>query len=389
MLFFYTDKQSYMEYELCNIIIFNNNIDISDNIQIFDIHTKQLITQKKIEKKDNTYQYNLKNINSGLYGITLDQEYFHPLIIKNSKTKNKVLFLFNTNTWQAYNVFEGKSYYRNYDYPDPKNNRRIPISVSFHRPFYNNFPNEICISDEIKKYLLENKIKINHSIILEIIFYSYLKSLHINFEVCCDRDLEDLNYIKKFKNIIICGHAEYWTFKMLDNLNAFHNVYNNNIINFAGNISYRLVVFKDNLLNKRSQIFNQRTPRFKILPHELFKVWYNGDGFNTYDHYVILEKEHPIFNNIDGQLIGKRISGYETDKVINKDLEKYILARGNNPISRQDKETKCKGGGNLIIIEDEHKKLISVGSVYFVSEVNECIELQTLIKNIFNYFGML
>lgn len=146
---------------------------------------------------------------TGWYALQLKKgsQVFHCSIFirpKPDRVRKKIVILFSTNTWNAYNYWGGQSLYtRNYT-PD----------ISFLRPQLLADPFLVPSIDNLSyAYQAANKDRYLadwlHQSGYEVDAYS-MTDLH-----------EDAEWLKNYTLAIISTHAEYWTPKMMDHLNEF------------------------------------------------------------------------------------------------------------------------------------------------------------------------
>lgn len=340
------------------------------NLQILDIHpinnknTKITINDYKIiyEKNDieTTYQstpkfafaegcnwsttYSFKldtlHLKSDVYMIRLFNKstFFNlPLIIKSKTPSTKNIILMNTNTWQAYNKFGGANLYR-YSIDDKKykiKNGKMTSKLSYDRPYIKPFNGKI---DYFNLYINSNKdtkYKGIHIIYNELVFLRWCKLQNIEYEVITDYDLHYDYNINLYKNLILCGHPEYWTTHMIDIVFDFQKYFNGNIISLGGNSIYRKIDIHNNYihptLNKQqsSTVSYTWTKNKKYINRikNIVGNLYNQDGYGNYYDYTVKNPSHWIFNGLDLKYNSKickscKPLGHELDKIIHSNVEK-------------------------------------------------------------------
>ena len=191
-------------FNICNLQIFNihpstnkiRHISIDDYKIIYEkkgIKTKQQSTPAYSFAEGcnwtTTYSFKLnQNLKSDMYiiklynGLTI---HYLILLIKNRTPSAKNIVLMNTNTWQAYNNFDGASLYT-YTSPHKKyflDTNRPSTQVSYQRPF----PKQ---SSMILNYIqLGQKYKGLHIVYSELIFLKWCKLNNIQYDITTDYDL--------------------------------------------------------------------------------------------------------------------------------------------------------------------------------------------------------
>lgn len=202
-VFLHADKQGEKKVKLYNI---NGEVvdEILTNLMPQNINDTAYLWKKGFNYNQ-TFQYNPKNLKSGVYFF----ENSSPFIVKNPAQKNEVLIVYPSNTVNAYNKRGGRSAYTN----------PIGAILSFKRPA------------EIQSYTKP--------------FLEWLPSQNIKADYVCDADLEEYNTIKNYKKIVIIGHSEYWTIKARKNFDRFVNEGRNALI-LSGNTMWWQVRYVQN-----------------------------------------------------------------------------------------------------------------------------------------------
>ncbi|MGE5401722.1 MAG: N,N-dimethylformamidase beta subunit family domain-containing protein [Ignavibacteriales bacterium] len=128
--------------------------------------------------------------------------------VKDKNTKNRVIVVCHTNTYQAYNMFGGKSVYPAYSSGGGSGiSENFSERLSFFRPFNRNQHNGI---NRGSFYAYDAKL------------IRWLEEEGYDVDVMSDTDLDmDLAYLKMHKVLMLTGHSEYWSRAMRDNVVAF------------------------------------------------------------------------------------------------------------------------------------------------------------------------
>lgn len=152
--------------------------------------------------------------------------------VKDKNTTNRLLVVCHTNTYQAYNMFGGKSNYPAYSSEGgPGMSYNYSNKLSFFRPFN-----------------LNNHIKVNRGS-----FYAYdaklikwLEEEGYDVDVVSDTDLDrDSLYLSRHKVLLIAGHSEYWSRKMRQNVEDFLNK-GGHFMCLSGNTCWWQMRYEDN-----------------------------------------------------------------------------------------------------------------------------------------------
>jgi len=368
------------------------------------------------------------NFKPGLYSLHLqstnqpDNNYRLTFLISTKPEdygkKSNMLVLASTNTWQAYNVWGGRSRYRNFEDPIISNlkTKLRDFAIKY-------FPESI--KDQIKK-LLKSQIvitqkdhpeawqfrplsirrphpncSINQTDVLSP-FTSHLAGGEWRLLAWLERENFSYDFISgfefhqnkeissKYKIIILSTHCEYWSKQMFEQLKNFHKN-GGMILNLSGNSIYREVEF--------DQAGNMRcvSLRFSESAEDesaLLAVRFDMKGYQTSSPFKVKKPDHWIFkgtgleagnifseyslnkpfankknlSTYDPTKPGIKIkdklkkdggSGWETDKITKtapNDVE--LLAKGLNP---------HKGGADMIIREPKDGRgiVFSASSITF------------------------
>lgn len=304
---------------------------------------------------------------SGLYFIKLTNIlstiYYLPLIIKNNRYDNKLLVISNTNTWNAYNTWNGDdgglSFYSQYQNNDINSRflhgTRTVKRLTFHRPL-------ATISNEIASWMNNNPYnqkKWSHLLYNESLMYLFLLDNSINYDLINDYDMHTLN-IDKYKNykmIMMHGHPEYWSENALINLNKLAQN-GTNIGYFGGNGLYWKTEFLNkNLIECRKDYTEHEFDLKKggvwknlklenenyLTTPKLLGIWCNSlkYTFTEFENFHITNN-HFILQGVDNEFgkktlssrtdaDGEGISGWEVDDTtLTPEYNKYKIATAPN-----------------------------------------------------------
>lgn len=391
---------------------------------------------------EKSFSYTLpSNVESGIYSILLEsknqEEFAIPFIVSTSPEaygqNSKLLVLASTNTWQSYNLWGGRSRYRNFedfnskDFLDrltwkgiivrklvmhlpesikkalkkllgiikPQNNSWVHDRLSIRRPFIN------CS--------LEGKSALepftNHLAAAEWRVLAWLEKENIAYDFVSGAELNsNPNLLGCYQAVIFSSHCEYWSRKMYQAVNDFHNNHGLWILNISGNTMYREIeFFKDGSTRCTSLHFTDSCAD----ETQLLGVRFTELDYASCAPYRILKKQHWVFNDIpcsendnffgglslnqnttrkysrydpgrpgmEYGLSGMGSSGWETDK-LSKTAPKDIIcvAKGMN-----------KGGGADMVVRESHGNrggLFSASSLIYGGSLLIDSVSATMVKNV-------
>lgn len=427
MLEIYTDKLSYTKNECVNIYINNSNPDF--NVEISIINFNNIV----IYKSNCTAETQISNINCFAEGcnwninkkVNLDFNFddnipniyfikitnsnnefaFSPFII--NRYLHKKVVICNTNTWNAYNLYGGASFYKNTlsDYKSKylevnKNNKAGSIVNSFKRPL-------ISFTNSIYNILNNEEMEKEHLIYGESILWKFLYENNYKFDLIIDSDVENINNIINRNIIFLNCHPEYWSHKMFYNLNKTVKK-GSNLIYLGGNGIWRKIILKEDRIEKlgypfcnknlniyqnvlSDDLFAKNKP-LDIEPYNLLGMFYDNrnDSKNYYSYKCMLD--HPIFVNtgikkdeiFGTEYIKLKPSGHESDKINHKylknedNIDRPLLAKGLN---------KFEDGGEITIFNIYNSKVFSCGSIPFT----RCLideKVKNMIINVIENFSI-
>lgn len=364
-----------------------------------------------------------ENAVPGIYSLLLEAEgqeaFAIPMVVSTTKNKrgklSKLLVLASTNTWQSYNIWGGRSRYRNFEFN--ANNgftnlnsakykfkmavaKRLPLSMksmirrvlkhgleseaykyrrlSVIRPFTN------CSLEDENVY---NHFT-NHLAAGEWRILAWLEREKIDYDIVSGADLHrDPDLLRNYRAVLLSTHCEYWSREMYEGLKTHHQDNDLWILNLSGNTMYREIeFFEDGSTRCVSLSFaNSCGDESKILG-----VRFTEDDLSTCAPYKIIKPDHWIFKNIPNTekidifgerslnrstpkkysrydpgrpgdkvgLVGSGASGWETDKISRTAPKNLVLiAKGLNK----------KGGADMVIREPNgsHGGMFSASSITF------------------------
>lgn len=361
----------------------------------------------------------------GIYSLLLRSEgsddFAIPFVVSTPPSErgkaSKLLVLASTNNWQTYNIWGGRSRYRNFEVNDSKEYgnftlsypRRLAVSILQRMPL----GLQSIIRNTLKKLVrkdppawMREKLSIkrpftncsleegdpsrpvtNHLAAGEWRLLSWLEREGYGYDIITGYELHhDRDPLCNYKAIILSTHCEYWSPNMYEKLKEFHERHRGWILNISGNSIYREVdFFDDGSVRCTSLSFRDSCTD----ETQLLGVRFTDSDYSTCAPYKITDPTHWAFNNIpvsksrlfgglsliqntakhtsrldpgrpgaEGGLDGCGASGWETDK-LSKTAPKDIvtIAKGCNPY----------GGADMVVREPNGERggLFSASSLVF------------------------
>jgi N,N-dimethylformamidase len=330
---------------------------------------------------------------SGIYAarcadLNGDETYIVFVVKPSAHQRGDFAVLANTNTWNAYNGWGGRS-----KYSTPP-----AAQLSFERPN----PATAPLDDG----------QINHLTRSELWILNWLEDAGYKLDLYSDYDFHlGIDGMASYKALILTTHPEYWTLQMLDNLEKYVQQ-GGKLLYLGGNGVFEKVEFNNEassltLLNgdpasdrPKSFLRNLNPPRSE---RGILGVAFRFDNYMTFAPYRVLESDHRFFVGTglaNGDLIGQTginggaASGWEMDTSEAGNAPDgatvsatgpddrgsapdnvQVLARGDNPGYGADMICYETGGGGFVF---------SAGSLTFGGSLVQDAHLQAVIRNILN-----
>lgn len=459
-IYAYTDKLSYKPDETVNVYV-NSSIsyscsliknglnraivsDLGNYPPIYQYIPDDLFVDKGVNwYKAFTFTIPA-DIQSGLYSLFFNsvqhnKSYSLSLIISpnhnatNPKNK-RILVLSSSNNWQTYNIWGGRSRYRNFENPSISSLKQklwtlgirfLPESIksaikkslgekailsvkdhpnafqfkklSIKRPHPNCSIYDQDVYSEFTSHLAAGEWRVLAWLEREGFEYDLISG----YELHCNPAI-----LNNYKTFILSTHSEYWSKEMFSSLKKFYES-GGSILNLSGNSIYREIeFFDDGSLRCVSLRFNDTAED----ESQLIGVRFDMRGYGSCAPFVVKHPEHWAFNgsnlkandlfaqkslnhnvknlkssfNIDpasspglANLIGNGGSGWETDKLTTAAPKDFILlAKGKN---------KNNGGADMIIRETTGKGIIfSASSITFGGSLLIDRPASMIVKNVLN-----
>ena len=361
----------------------------------------------------------------GIYSLLLEAEgqesFAIPFIVSTPAGKcghrAKLLVLASTNTWQSYNLWGGRSRYRNFedghsaDYitldesiwirlkrlvvrslpppliqllrtilgkSKPKSGDWKFRRLSIRRPFTN------CSLEDETPF----RPFCNHLAAGEWRLLAWLEREQVPYDIISGYELHaQPELLQHYRAIVLSTHCEYWTREMYEGLKDYHEQHRLWILNISGNTLYRQIEFFEDGSTRCVSLSFHKTCADET---QILGVRFSENDYGTCAPYKTLLPEHWIFDGVPFRennktfgglslnqntpktytrydpgrpglqhgLTGMGASGWETDKLSKTapgDIQ--VVAKGVNR----------KGGGDMVIREpDGHRGgMFSASSVCF------------------------
>jgi len=371
----------------------------------------------------NTIKYKIPDdAETGLFSLKLTSfknvEYSITFIVQPKiyqDNNKKILVLASTNNWQTYNIWGGRSRYRNFENPKttrlvnnlktfglrfiPENIKTLTKkilrkhtvvtikdhphafqfrSLSIRRPHPNCSINEESVMNKFTSHLAPGEWRVT----------SWLEREGFKYDMISGYELHhNPDMLKNYDVLILSTHCEYWSTEMFYSLKEFYNN-GGSILNLSGNSIYREVEFLD---NGNLRCTSLRFADSAEDESQVVSVRFDMRGYGSCSPYKVVKADHWVFKGTDLQngnlfaqhslnhptdkavkhfeedpasspgmavLTGDGGSGWETDKITSTaPKDSVLLAKGTN--SR-------KGGADMVIRESNGKGIMfSASSITF------------------------
>ncbi|MFN0146864.1 MAG: N,N-dimethylformamidase beta subunit family domain-containing protein [Dehalococcoidia bacterium] len=300
--------------------------------------------------------------------------------------RGEIALLANTNTWNAYNDYGGRSKYT----------KPVGATLSFARPNAQISPLELSVID--------------HLLRAELWLHNWLEDEGYKVDMFADADLHNgISNFSDYKAVILSTHPEYWSAPMLDELEAYIAA-GGSVLYLGGNGIFECVELDlandrmicmggDNSRNRDDFYFrNLNPPRSE---RAVLGVAYRYDNFLTFGPFQVLAAGHRLFQGTglrNGDPIGATgingggASGWEMDTSIaglrppgvivsangaddrgTPPANLVVLARGTNPGFGADMTVYDTPAGG---------RVFSAASISFVGSLIGDANLQRIVKNV-------
>lgn len=345
-----------------------------------------------------------------------------PLAVCTSATRrgtgNRLLLLVSTTTWQSYNIWGGRSRYRNFELGGHSAflaNRPASLRARAERYVYTRFPRSFV--DFLRRLLGRTGAEggreawryrpltvnrpfphcaldqpgpherfINHLAAGEWRLAAWLEREGVGYDVASLHELHyDPDLLDTYDAVILSTHCEYWSREMFEALRTHHEEHGLWVLNLSGNSIYREIEFLDSGATRWKGVFHETCADEAAL----LGVRLSVSSYGTAAPYKVRKPRHWVFKGLDvrrgsllgadslnrwvplprpgydpgrpgtaGGLRGRGASGWEADALVGTappDCE--VVARGANP-----------GGGAAMVVRAPAGKrggMFSASSILF------------------------
>ena len=369
------------------------------------------------------------DVKPGLYSILLvddnQSSFAIPMVVStpcDNKTNNKLMVLASTSTWQAYNIWGGRSRYLNFEHCESDQQSKKPDTFSFKklyiqfvrlvkkvlpnklilliRYYFNTSPEQalpwmfdrLSIRRPFTNCDLEgdkwDEPFINHLAGGEWRVLAWLERQGIEYNIMSCWELQNKpEMLKGNSALLISTHCEYWSCDMFKVVKQYHESNGLWIINLGGNTMFREIEhYDDGSLRLVSTSFkNSCSDETKLIG-----VRFTDLDYGTCAPYKAVDANHWVFDGADlnananifgenslnrsispinkrtnpgrpaqgGGLVGQGASGWETDKLSISAPKDFRLVA---------KGTNPDGGADMIVREplSDRGGVFSASSIVF------------------------
>lgn len=216
--------------------------------------------------------------------ISGDQS-FIPFVVRNDSYTSPLIFISETNTAQAYNLFLGEDFYH-----DNSNSTSLPgraFKISFDRPYASGGGSEMLLWEyQLVRFIEKNGYDVSYA---------------------TDTDLDaNANLVLNRKGIIIPGHSEYWSKPMRDHVDYAISK-GVSLAVLGGNAVYRQVRFENG-----NQPGSSNTTRRVVVSYDQpasLDPLFNPNDTSTWPNTALQERKNPGPNRPEQSTIGSMWSG--------------------------------------------------------------------------------
>ena len=318
-----------------------------------------------------------QDLKSGYYMAVVDQgnmnASFAFIVRPHDEDKTKIAIVAATNTWNAYNGWNGGSFYRGVTGSECLSINYAPF-ISTKRPMPQRFP---VVPGSPGDHLLE----------AELMIPKWLEKNDHDYVVYSDYDLNKyLHILDNHEIVILPSHPEYYTREMYDAVQT-HVDRGGDVLSLGGNVMYYRVTMKDDKIEKYTNsqkhemdgqyggFWSQHLDRS---PAALIGNEYDARDYATHAPFKVTKADHWIFSGTglkNGDLFADKGSGHEIDVVTDKTPANAIsIAKGQNPNGY---------GADMVWIDHAGGgKTFAVGSISFSYTLGKDSRLDIVMNNV-------
>ena len=304
-----------------------------------------------------------------------------PLIVS-AASRQPVIVVASTNSWNAYNHFGGLSNYTYGGIPYPLAVFDKVLRLTSFRwrigdrhwfpiiPLPEKRPN-LAVHEDLASITSSEPQSLSHLMRGEANLITLLERDGIDYSIVSDRDYVERVSLTGVKLVVFNTHPEYWSEETLGRLQETLNAAVNVAV-FGGNTGYRQV----QLLKDAIAVTCQATKQGPIA--RIVGLYYNALGYNSRAGFRTLRPLHWCFEGLElrmGDVWGEAAgaSGYETDKICGGSTDIDVLAVGTN------------AEGPAYLVCRKHPSgafLINAGSVAFTDGLLRDAHLSAIVANV-------
>jgi len=387
-----------------------------------------------------TFSYQIPDsARPGLYSLYLEPDtgepFAIPLVVSTPPNeygkKNRLLVLASTNTWQSYNLWGGRSRYRNFEesasgqflkgprflprYWIRKTGQMLPAGIRniLLRILKQSQPawkfRKLTIKRPMTNCRLEDdspmKSFTNHLAGGEWRLLAWLERENIGYDMVSGFELhQDPDLLKAYDAIILSTHCEYWSVPMYMGIKKYHQQNGLWILNLSGNSIYREVDFETDGSMRCTSLFFEKSCEDET---QLVGVRFTETDYGTAAPYKAVQPGHWIFENTGMKdkkavfggtclnqntdkdyerydpgrpgfktgLKGTGASGWECDKLSRSARKHFsLVAKGCNP----------RGGAHMVVREPQSSRggVFSASSITFTGSLLVDDVCSGIVKNV-------
>lgn len=345
--------------------------EVIEELGQYDSQHQQVPDGKFVEtglEWNKSFEYSIPySATPGLYSILLEsngcEPFAIPFIVSTPKgdygKRSKCLVLASTNTWQSYNLWGGRSRYRNLEDGSVLDFRTQAQINRVNNPLLNKikscFPS--AIKNLIKRVMgtsspsttwMHNKMTIrrpftncqlegntpfepftNHLGGGEWRVLAWLEREGIEFDIVSGAELHNSpELLQHYHAVVLSTHCEYWSKKMYDALKNFHQDNGLWIVNLSGNSIYREIDFFDDGSTRCVSLLFARSCADET---QLIGVRFTGNDYATCAPYKVVDSDHWVFQGASINLLAPFFGGLSLNQNTKKRYSRYDPGRPGLP----------------------------------------------------------
>ena len=281
---------------------------------------------------DGNFSYRIpKHARPGIYSLLLEAEgqdpFAIPMVVStpaDQQEDNQILVLCSTNNWQTYNIWGGRSRYRNFEMEASedymKNTgpvaelitsvaERMPQGLVYkikellniekeqpgwvYQPLSIRRPHTNCaLEDDYPDQPFTNHLAGGEWRVL-----AWLEQQGIPYDVCTGYELHrNPQLLSGYEALLLSTHSEYWSRPMYEAIKQYHRQQGLWLINVSGNSIYREVDFmSDGSIRCLSTKFNKSVED----ETQLIGVRFSESDYGTCAPYKVRQPEHWVFKGME------------------------------------------------------------------------------------------